>query len=161
MASPDLEAADYGNVISSCRLAHFRNQEKVLETKILSEIEFFSFMAMHLNELWIRNPFDQFDKKCHQVCLYVREFEGCGQEVSREINKCPSSSTDSIYKQCSCSITRSQSVKQREHLLSPDCRFSINLLNFLKLILADLLSCALRAHVTNCNIWRRPDWCLQ
>ena len=116
---------------------------------------------MHLNELWIRNPFDQFDKKCHQVCLYVREFEGCGQEVSREINKCPSSSADSIYTQCSCSITRSQSVKQREHLLSPDCRFSINLLNFLKQILADLLSCALRAHVTNCNIWRRPDWCLQ
>ena len=100
-------------------------------------------MAMHLNELWIRNPFDQFDKKCHQVCLYVREFEGCGQEVSREINKCPSSSADSIYTQCSCSATRSQSVKQREHLLSPDCRFSINLLNFLKQILADLVHCAL------------------
>ena len=29
VASPDSEAVDYGNVISSCRLAHFRNQEKV------------------------------------------------------------------------------------------------------------------------------------
>ena len=147
--------------MSSRTFSESRKSLNFWKPKYYQKLNSFLFMAMHLNELWIRNPFDQFDKKCHQVCLYVREFEWCGQEVSREINKCPSSSADSIYTQCSCSATRSQSVKQREHLLSPDCRFSINLLNFLKLILADLLSCALRAHVTICNIWRRPGWCLQ
>ena len=44
----------------------------------------------------IRNPFGQFDKKCHQVCLYVREFEGWGHEVSPGINRCPSAQ-NSIY----------------------------------------------------------------
>ena len=83
VASRDLEAAvDYGNVISSCRLAHSESG------KSFNFYKMESFYLDHLScdgqflrlpqevkcfDVQIRNPLIRSHKKCRRVCLFVRQ----------------------------------------------------------------------------------------